>query len=184
MSKFHKEQILVVEFEPTADNTSVLLPLSGAVDVKIDWGEGNKETATSDNPTHVYADAGTYRVIVEGQAKQLGDGNAQWQDNATRVLHWNGVSSFQLAFCGCARLVEVPKHLPESVTDVSYMFWGASSFNQDISGWNTSNVTDMGYMFWGATSFNQDISGWNTESVTRMNAMFSYATNFNGEIGG
>jgi hypothetical protein len=37
------------------------------------------------------------------------------------------------------------------------MFLGAASFNQSISTWNTSNVTDMGFMFNGASAFNQNL---------------------------
>ena len=43
------------------------------------------------------------------------------------------------------------------------MFYGATSFNGDISNWNVEAVTSMSYMFNGATSFNGDISNWNVE---------------------
>ena len=68
------------------------------------------------------------------------------------------------------------------VTDMGAMFVDATSFNQDISQWDTSRVTDMSSMFNGATSFNQDLSRWNTSQVTDMRGMFSQATSFNQDI--
>jgi len=70
-----------------------------------------------------------------------------------------------------------------NVTNMRWMFNGASSFNQPIGNWNTSNVTDMRWMFNGATNFNQPIGNWNTSKVTDMNGMFSGANNFNQSIG-
>jgi surface protein len=64
---------------------------------------------------------------------------------------------------------------------MALMFYG-TPFNQDLSGWNTSQVTDMSRAFYGATSFNQDISMWDTSKVTNMALMF-YGTPFNQPIG-
>ena len=67
------------------------------------------------------------------------------------------------------------------VTDMSRLF-RETSFNQDISGWDTGNVTDMSFMFVSAVSFNQDISKWDTRNVTDMNSMFLSADTFNQDI--
>jgi len=40
---------------------------------------------------------------------------------------------------------------------MSGAFKGKIAFNSDISKWNTSNVTDMSGMFHGAISFDQDL---------------------------
>ena len=63
-----------------------------------------------------------------------------------------------------------------NVTHMGSMFYGASSFSKDISNWNTSAVTDMVNMFRGATAFNQDLSDWDTSAVTSMMLMFYQAT--------
>jgi len=71
------------------------------------------------------------------------------------------------------------------VSDVTSMvnaFYGANSFNADISNWDVSNVRDMRGMFDGARSFNVDISKWNVGKVTTMRYMFYMATSFNVDL--
>ena len=45
------------------------------------------------------------------------------------------------------------------VTDMSYMFREASSFNNPMNNWNVSSTIDMNSMFGTASSFNQDVEG-------------------------
>ena len=70
-----------------------------------------------------------------------------------------------------------------NVTEMNYMFKGASSFNQDLSKWDVSNVTEMKYMFEGASSFNQDTSSWDVSQVKSMSGMFNGASSFNQNLG-
>jgi len=61
------------------------------------------------------------------------------------------------------------------VTDMSYMFYKASAFNQNISGWNTFNVTNMNNMFLYASIFNQDLSGWCVTYIPSKPKNFDYS---------
>ena len=54
------------------------------------------------------------------------------------------------------------------VADMSGLFSGKRSFNEDLSSWDMSAVTKMGRMFRDATAFNRDLSSWDVSSVTNM----------------
>jgi len=53
-----------------------------------------------------------------------------------------------------------------NVTNMDSMFFGATTFNENISGWDVSNVTTMESMFGNAHAFNQPIGDWNVSNVT------------------
>ena len=79
----------------------------------------------------------------------------------------------QSMFNGCSSLTIVPSinswSMPSGVKSIQYMFQGATSFNQDLSGWDVSHITDMGYLFAGATSFNSPLLwGSKVSNVTDM----------------
>jgi surface protein len=69
------------------------------------------------------------------------------------------------------------------VTSMAALF-RQTSFNGDISYWDTSRVTNMNTMFFSATAFNQPIGSWDTSNVTIMSSMFRNALAFNQDIGG
>ena len=68
------------------------------------------------------------------------------------------------------------------VTNLSELFKGEESFNEDLSRWLTGNVTNMRGMFYHASTFNSDISRWDTGKVTDMTTMFYHAPAFRGDL--
>ena len=105
--------------------------------------------------------------------------------SATDVPDLSGVSSMNSMFRNCSSLVG-PANMnswnTSTVTDMTNLFIGAQSFNQNIGNWNTENVTAMASMFGNAAAFNQNISAWNTGNVTSMTNMFNGALSFNQDI--
>jgi surface protein len=178
------------------DGTTVTLALAGEVDAVIDWGDGSAaEHVTGSGPfVHDYGIDGVYTVSVTGSATAYNSydncGEYPWPEQAKLISvdNWGrlGFTSMEYAFWYCRNLVSVPSTSKglESVTDMSWMFGRASSFNGTIGGWDTSSVTRMIWMFYHASSFNSDISSWDTSNVTDMSWMFSYASSFNQAISG
>ena len=170
--------IIGLIFNITASNTIITLPLptSGILYVN-DWGDG---TTQSSSITHIYTSPGFYTVIVDasGTLTQFGKGSIAWDTTGgvylTSVTAWgNSLISLSGAFNGCTNLVSVPSTLPSGIADISYLFQGASQFNQDLSGWNTSNLTDTNYAFYNATQFNQNLGIWNVTNVTTASGMLN-----------
>jgi surface protein len=99
------------------------------------------------------------------------------------IKNWGTIawSSFERAFYGCSNMLTTATDGPNlsNVTDMSFMFFSASSANPDTSNWDVSSVTNMVTMFFFATSANPDTSNWDVSSVTNMSSMFYFATSAN-----
>jgi surface protein len=130
---------------------------------------------------------GTANYVAAGSGT-VGDNITAGAKCIRSLDHWGTATNTTVAdgaFRGAVNLTNVPANIPSTLTSTLGMFDGATSFNDpDVKNWNVSKVTDMRYIFSGATSFNQDLSGWNTAAVTNMAFMFNGATAMNGGLNG
>ncbi|MFS4493937.1 BspA family leucine-rich repeat surface protein [Maribacter sp. 2308TA10-17] len=99
----------------------------------------------------------------------------QWGD-----IEW---SSMFHAFSGCSNLDVLAIDTPNlgDFAHLQYLFYQCNSLigNESFADWNTSNVPAMSFTFWGADQFNQDISAWDVSKVRSMRGMFQDASSFN-----
>ena len=202
----------VTTWQTISADEMITIPVSDAAGTyTVHWGDGNITTHAGD-ATHTYATAGNHTVSISGDFTRIylaGD-----MANAKKIVsldRWGNVrwESMNGAFYGASNMVYNATDAPDlydvtdtsfmfssapsfdgdlsswdvfMVTDMSGMFHAASSFDGELSSWDVSGVTDMNSMFEGAASFNRDISVWNVSSVTDMSGMFHAASSFDGEL--
>ena len=167
-------------------NQTITIPVGGSTArYSIDWGDNSPaETDITGDSTHTYREADSYTVSISGGLERIY--LDRQQPNAGRLAsieQWGDTrwTTMDAAFYGAYNMVYNATDSPDlsTVTDMSGMFDGATSFNGDLSGWDVSKVTDMGSMFSEATDFNQPLNNWDVSKVTSMNSMFNDASSFN-----
>ncbi|GAB3337031.1 hypothetical protein GCM10027429_21040 [Marivirga atlantica] len=177
-------QAFVTTWQVDNDGDQITIPTTGTgYDYNVDWGDGDDDINLSGNISHTYAVAGTYTVTITGQFPRIYFNAGVSRNQILSIEQWGSQvwTSMANAFRGCSNLVINAPDMPNltGVTDMSGMFRGASSLNQSLAGWNTSNVTDMSFLFSGASSFDQPLDSWDVSNVENMQSMFQNASVFN-----
>ena len=143
---------------------------------------------TSGEKTHTYSISGTYIINIYGRLLQFGNGQNGYSNSnkLTKVISLGniGLKSLSGAFYNAINLIEVPRVLPSTITNLEYCFSNSFeySFNDilfndsNVILWDVSNVINMSYMFYGAKKFNQNLGSWNIVNVEYMTNML-YITN-------
>mgnify|MGYP004452822769 CR=1 FL=1 len=195
--QFDNSKLMITEWTIPADNTVIKLPVQGTgLNITVDWGDGTAtETVTTQFPTHTYATAGVYNIVVAGECPKWGyssgspvrtsSGYYTHTQYLTKVKQFGELGATQYGFSYCKELTEVSgdnlvtDKTFEKITDMSYMFYGCSSLTSlNANNFNTSNATKMSSMFSGCKSLSRlDLSGFDTSKVTNMLLMFSNCSN-------
>ena len=121
----------------------------------------------------------TIPLFIQANPRGLPSGN-EWfavvtNSSKTEITNYakTGTSSY---FTTSGQLIPFKNIVTTLMTDMNEIFNNASTFNQDISSWDTSNVTNMLIMFANANAFNQDIGKWDVSNVIYMSQMFNVNT--------
>ena len=168
---------------------SFTLPPSGlTIDLKlntldissIDWGDNS---TIINGGQHTYASASSYTINVKGKFSRF-PSDPSFTPFITNVSSIIGITDMSEMFKNNTTFnQDISAWDTSLVTNMISMFNGASAFNRNISSWNTSSVIDMSFMFAFTTTFNQSLENWNTSKVTGMQSMFEGNTVFNQPIG-
>ncbi len=179
----------------TTDGTITIPTTGGGYNYNITWtnltnagiGDGSTTGAVGNYQITGLANGDTYEIAITGAFPHFYMNIGAERLKLQTIEEWGtqAWTSMEKAFYGCSNLTYNATDIPNlsNVSNMSYMFRGATLFNGNIGNWNTTTVTDMSFMFNGAAAFNQNIGTWNTAAVTDMNRMFYNATSFNQNIG-
>jgi surface protein len=162
---------------------------------QVSWGDGTTSKNRRGSTHHVYKQEGIHTVKISGDFFNIVMYDRDFIEmfdsgispKLLSIEQWGAVKwkTMRSAFVGCKNLIINATDTPDlsNVTDMSRMFRGVTSFNQDIGNWDVSNITNMVRMFYNASSFNQDIGNWDVSNVIYMGGIFSDASSFNQDIG-
>ena len=144
---------MIINYSNIAISDVIELPLNNITgNIVINWGDGNitNDNILTNTYTSIYPSL-TITIFTNTTNYYMGFGKTP---SATNIAKLTSVSTFggnQLtslanAFNGASTLISVPSIIPSSITNLSYAFYNASLFNQNLGSWNVINVSSMANM--------------------------------------
>lgn len=189
---FQVENVINFETEWTvAANTQITVPVMGSVDIYIDYGDGTKESITSENPTHTYSNAGTYTIKISGTCTSF-TANTDAQNYITKLKKWGCLEATSYQFYNCTKLAgTIPSPHTQSfksVTSVHQLFRGCANLTGEIPKdllENATKLTYCDYLFDGCSGLTGNIPSGifkNSPKIADFSSTFRNCSNLTGSI--
>ena len=147
-------------------NYEAVLPIKGATDVKVDWGDGTVEELgdVAQDPKHTYKDQNRYVVSIWGNVPRLRYADyysSNYVDQVEKIYNWGELGFVDLdgAFKACRSLTAVPADDHGSfakVEDMSNMFYqaGLKEIPENFLK-NAEKLECADYMFYACTGITE-----------------------------
>ncbi len=169
----------ITTWRTTTANESITIPTIATSDgddyynYVVHWGDGSSESGKTGDATHTYASAGDYTVSIGGVFPRIYFNHEGDKSKIRDVTQWGNTAwtSMAGAFQGANNLTMTATDAPDlsGVTNMNFMFSGATSFDQNIGGWNVEAVRYMHSMFSGVTlslaNYASLLVGWNAQNL-------------------
>lgn len=172
----------------------------------IDWGDGSAvENVTAEFPTHVYAYAGTYDIIVDGYCPRVKTGFFDFNggENPDRyeyysllndIKQWGNVGFEDLYGSFCWHYDDLiyitatdggTSGTFSNVTDMGYFLIDAGNLRYiDVSDWDVGNSTSfLGFFSRNDVLSTCDVSNWDVSSGIDFSFMFASCYLLDSEVG-
>lgn len=120
---------------------SITLPVGGACNFTVDYGDGSGKysvtSATDEDRIHIYENAGTYTVIIDGKCSEFNNVNLGVSGKKlTKIIQWGSIGVTRINFGRCTNLEDqIPepcKNTFVNTTNLNHLFYACSSLNSPI----------------------------------------------------
>ncbi len=170
----------------SASDTIVLPLLSGGTYLgTIDWGDGNSDSLSYANRTHVYASSGIYTITLSGTMVGYRFNNSGDKAKILDISNWGELTPTpNRGFMGCSNLDVSATDAPTITgSNLDYMFYNCTSLTTaDFSKWDTSSITTAQGTFQNCVYFNGQLDNWVHSGVTSLHTFFFNADRFAGNL--